>query len=61
MAGHPGHRGQESQSPSQGEGTTRESAQRPGKLVEGKVVNGWKEALGALTVANPDRLAPYIN
>ena len=31
------------------------------KLVEGQVVNGWKAALGALAVANPDRLAPYIN
>jgi putative transposase len=33
----------------------------PGKLVEGQVVSGWKAALGALAVAYPDRLAPYIN
>jgi putative transposase len=32
----------------------------PGKLVEGAVVQGWKQALGALAVAYPDRLAPYL-
>ena len=33
----------------------------PGKLVEGQVVTGWKAALGALTIAHPDRLAHHIN
>jgi putative transposase len=32
----------------------------PGKLVEGAVVQGWKAALGALALAYPDRLAPYL-
>jgi len=32
----------------------------PGKLVEGGLVNGWKQALGALALAYPDRLAPYL-
>jgi putative transposase len=29
----------------------------PGKLVEGQVVTGWKQAFGALAIAYPDRLA----
>lgn len=32
----------------------------PAKLVEGATVHGWKQALGALTLAYPDRLAPYL-
>ena len=32
----------------------------PGRLVEGAVVQGWKHALGALTLAYPDRLAGRI-
>lgn len=32
----------------------------PGKLVEGGVIRGWKAALGALALAYPDRLAPYL-
>jgi putative transposase len=32
----------------------------PGRLVEGAVVQGWKAALGALALAYPDRLAPYL-
>lgn len=33
----------------------------PGRLVEGGVVNGWKQALGALALAYPDRLAPQLS
>jgi putative transposase len=32
----------------------------PGKLVEGAAVQGWKQALGALSLHFPDRLDPYI-
>jgi putative transposase len=32
----------------------------PGRLVEGAGVYGWKAALGALALAYPDRLAPYL-
>ena len=32
----------------------------PAKLVEGAVVQGWKAALGALALAYPDRLGPYL-
>jgi hypothetical protein len=32
----------------------------PGRLVEGATVQGWKAALGALALAHPDRLAPYL-
>jgi putative transposase len=32
----------------------------PGRLVEGAVVQSWKQALGALTLAYPDRLAGHI-
>ena len=33
----------------------------PAKLVEGATVQGWRQALGALALAYPDRLAPYLN
>jgi putative transposase len=32
----------------------------PGRLVEGATVQGWKAALGALALAYPDRLGPYL-
>jgi putative transposase len=32
----------------------------PGRLVEGAVTQGWKAALGALALAYPDRLGPYL-
>jgi putative transposase len=32
----------------------------PPRLVEGAVVQGWKQALGALAVQYPDRLNPYL-
>jgi putative transposase len=32
----------------------------PAKLVEGATVHGWKQALGALAMAYPDRLNPYL-
>jgi putative transposase len=32
----------------------------PGRLVEGAGVFGWKQALGALALTYPDRLAPYL-
>ena len=36
------------------------SRKAPGRLVEGAVVHSWKAALGALALAYPDRLAPYL-
>jgi putative transposase len=33
----------------------------PPKLVEGATIQGWKQALGALALAYPDRLEPYLN
>ena len=41
-------------------GTPRDQRKAPGRLVEGAVVQGWKQALGALAVAYPDRLAGHI-
>jgi putative transposase len=32
----------------------------PGRLVEGATVIGWKAALGALALAYPERLNPYL-
>ena len=32
----------------------------PGKLVEGGTVLGWKQALGALALAYPERIGPYL-
>lgn len=40
--------------------TPRNQRKAPGRLVEGATVQGWKAALGALTLAYPDRLNPYI-
>jgi putative transposase len=41
-------------------GRARNERKAPGRLVEGAVVQGWKAALGALALAYPDRLAPYL-
>jgi putative transposase len=41
-------------------GRARNERTAPGRLVEGAVVRGWKAALGALALAYPDRLAPYL-
>jgi putative transposase len=32
----------------------------PGRLVEGSVVQGWRQALGTLALTYPDRLGPYL-
>ena len=32
----------------------------PGRLVEGGVVQGWRQALGVLALTYPDRLSPYL-
>jgi putative transposase len=42
-------------------GAPRGTRKAPGHLVEGQTVWGWKAALGALAMAYPDRIAPYIN
>src|SRR4051794_4818410 len=44
----------------QEKGVPREQRKAPGRLVEGAVVHGWKQALGALALAYPDRLAPHL-
>ena len=41
-------------------GVPRNERTAPGRLVEGAAVPGWKAALGALALAYPDRLAPYL-
>jgi putative transposase len=41
-------------------GTPANQRKAPGKLVEGATVHGWKAALGALALAYPDRLTPYL-
>jgi putative transposase len=41
-------------------GAPRDRRKAPGRLVEGAGVHGWKAALGALALAYPDRLAPYL-
>ena len=38
----------------------RDKRKAPNRLVEGASVQGWKQALGALPLAYPDRLAPYL-
>jgi putative transposase len=41
-------------------GLPKDKRTAEGHLVEGAVTQGWKQALGALALAYPDRLAPYI-
>ena len=41
-------------------GAPRDQRRAPGRLVEGAIVQGWKQALGALALHYPDRIGPYI-
>jgi putative transposase len=41
-------------------GKARNDRRAPGRLVEGATVHGWKAALGALTIAYPDRLTGRV-
>jgi putative transposase len=41
-------------------GKPKTERKAPGRLVEGAAVHGWKPALGALTIAFPDRLVGRI-
>src|SRR5947207_150249 len=41
-------------------GMSRDKRKAPARLVEGAVVQNWKQALGALSLHFPDRLAPYL-
>jgi putative transposase len=43
------------------QGLPANARRAPGRLVEGSTVIGWKQALGALALAYPDRIGPYIN
>jgi putative transposase len=42
-------------------GLPRDQRTAPHRLVEGASVQGWKQALGALVLAYPDRLATHLN
>jgi putative transposase len=42
-------------------GIPRDQRKAAARLVEGATVHGWKQALGALALHFPDRLAPYIH
>lgn len=33
----------------------------PGRLVQGQIVTNWKQALGQLALAYPERIEPYLN
>jgi hypothetical protein len=39
----------------------RKPSTRSKALIEGTTTQGWHEALGALTIAFPDRFAGHIN
>jgi putative transposase len=41
-------------------GVPRDQRKAPHRLIEGASVQGWKQALGALALAYPDRLAAYL-
>ena len=41
-------------------GLPADQRRAPAKLVEGATTQGWKQALGALALAYPDRLNPYL-
>lgn len=40
----------------------KSAAERKAKprLVEGQMVTNWKQALGQLAIAHPDRISPYL-
>jgi len=42
-------------------GLSRDKRKAPARLVEGAIVQNWKQALGALSLHFPDRLAPYLS
>jgi putative transposase len=42
------------------QGIPKDKRKAASRLVEGSAVQGWKQALGALALHYPDRLAPYI-
>jgi putative transposase len=42
-------------------GKPRDQRTAPPRLIEGAIVHGWKQALGALALHFPDRLDPYLN
>jgi len=42
-------------------GLPSEQRRAPGKLVEGSTVLGWKQALGALALAYPERIGHYLS
>jgi putative transposase len=42
-------------------GLSRDKRKAPARLVEGAVVQNWKQALGALSLHFPDRLTPYLS
>jgi putative transposase len=41
-------------------GLPRDQRKAPNRLIEGASVQGWKQALGALALAYPDRLATHL-
>jgi putative transposase len=43
------------------DGVPHDKRRAPARLVEGATVHGWKQALGALALHYPDRLAPYLS
>ncbi|MGK2263080.1 IS256 family transposase, partial [Gordonia polyisoprenivorans] len=43
-------------------GTRRSQPRKAlGRLVEGQVVTNWKQALGQLALAYPDRIEPHLS
>jgi putative transposase len=42
------------------QGLPKNQRNAPGRLIEGATTQGWKAALGALALAYPDRLNPYL-
>jgi len=43
------------------QGLPKNQRNAPARLVEGATTQNWTQALGALALAYPDRLAPYLN
>jgi putative transposase len=41
-------------------GTPRDQRNAAGRLVEGAIIQNWKQVLGGLVLAYPDRLEHYI-
>jgi transposase-like protein len=59
-AGHLQHTGQTRRDRERERGLPSEQRRAQPRLVEGQIITNWRKALAQLTLAHPDRIAPYL-